>query len=1043
MLDVGIWSFLSPVHGKTQTRKTSAMMLTALVFWLTPSVIAASQTNVLMSITQPWRYLTNNLDATPQWTTAAYDDSSWAGPGNALLYIETATLPAPKNTPLPGTAGGTPMLTYYFRTTFVATNVSQIGFLVFSNLIDDGAVFYLNGTEIQRTRMDPGTVTYDTLANTFPGTGDATAFETFIIANDLLTNLIEGTNLLAAEAHQVGASSSDVVFGSSVTAITGFIATNTLISLGANWKYDDKGNDQGTAWRAPIFDDGSWSNGPAQLGYGDSDEATVLGYGPDPNNKYVTTYFRHSFQASAISNYTSLALRLIRDDGVVVYLNGTEIYRNNMPAGSPLYNTHASTSVGGADESTFYSTNPSPSLLVEGDNVLAAEIHQGETNSSDISFDLELTGTQVVGTAPPSQVIRGPYLQLSTPTSIVVRWRTDTSIASKVVYGTSLADLTFTNIDSAPTTEHQLTLTNLQPDTKYYYAVGTANALLTSPGSDYYFLTHPPIGSPKPLRIWAIGDAGTGSAGQTAVRNAFYNWNGTNVVHAWLQLGDNAYDSGLDTEYQAKVFNIYGQLFNHSVTWPTLGNHDTAQSTAYVDTYPYFQIFTLPTTGQAGGIPSGTEHYYSFDLGMVHFICLDSMTANRATNGAMANWLRADLAATTNRWVIAYWHHPPYTKGSHNSDTEPELVEMRENFNPILEAGGVDLALFGHSHSYERSFLLNGHYGIASTFNSNMIVQPGSGREVSSTGAYVKPENTFGAPIANQGAVYAVAGSSGQISGGTLNHPAMFISLNVLGSMVLDISSNRLDAKFLRETPVNNPLTNDWFTIRKENYPPVASNLTFVVAANATTNLALAGFDINRQPLKFATDSTAANGLVSGIAPVTGSFTFKPAHGFSGTNVFTYHVFDGRTNSAPGTVTIQVLAPADSNQNGLPDAWEAAYGVTDPNADDDNDGVSNLAEYWANTNPTDAASYLRLISIDTAQPGQVSITWQAVGGTRYRVSFADDLRNPFTDVVRPVTQEMHPGSYGTPASITFTDDFSLTGGPPAQGARFYRIRVVQ
>jgi hypothetical protein len=229
-------------------------------------------------------------------------------------------------------------------------------------------------------------------------------------------------------------------------------------------------------------------------------------------------------------------------------------------------------------------------------------------------------------------------------------------------------------------------------------------------------------------------------------------------------------------------------------------------------------MFTLPRGGEAGGEPSGTEHYYSFDFGNIHFVCLDSMTASRATNGAMANWLRADLANNASAWLIAYWHHPPYTKGSHDSDNASgafELVEMRENILPILESYGVDLVLGGHSHVYERSYLLDGHYGFSSSFTSAMKLDAGSGRETNGVGAYTKPA---GNP-ANRGAVYAVMGSSGGVSGSTagLNHPAMFVSLNNLGSLVLDIHGNRLDATFLRETGA----TNDTFTILKTNWPPV------------------------------------------------------------------------------------------------------------------------------------------------------------------------------------------------------------------------------
>ena len=226
-------------------------------------------------------------------------------------------------------------------------------------------------------------------------------------------------------------------------------------------------------------------------------------------------------------------------------------------------------------------------------------------------------------TSAHAVLTRGPYLQSSTPTSIVLRWRTSAAETSRVVYGTNLANLNLTNADATLTNEHIVTLAGMEPDTRYFYFIGATNTTLAGPETNYFFLTHPQPGTPKPIRVWVIGDAGTKGADQLAVRDAFEIFNGTNTMHAWLQLGDNAYNSGYDAEYQSAVFDVYTNELRNSVTWPTLGNHDTAQGTAYVDTYPYFDIFTLPTAGEAGGVPSGTEHYYSFDLGMVHFICLD------------------------------------------------------------------------------------------------------------------------------------------------------------------------------------------------------------------------------------------------------------------------------------------------------------------------------------------------------------------------------------------------------------------------------------
>jgi hypothetical protein len=262
-------------------------------------------------------------------------------------------------------------------------------------------------------------------------------------------------------------------------------------------------------------------------------------------------------------------------------------------------------------------------------------------------------------------------------------------------------------------------------------------------------------------------------------------------------------------EYQKAIFDVYPAMLRRVPFWSCLANHDTAQSVAHVNKYAYFDIFTFPTSGECGGVPSGTEHYYSFDYGNIHLISLDSMTANRSPTGPMATWLTQDLAATTATWIIATFHHPPYTKGSHNSDVEKELVEMRRNILPILEQGGTDLVLNGHSHCYERSGLLDGHYGLSTTFNAAMRKQPGNGRS-DGDGAYIKP---LTGPKARQGTIYNVAGSAGQISGGKLNHPAMLLSLNQLGSVVLDIEGNRLNSTFLGADGV----VRDTYTIIKQD----------------------------------------------------------------------------------------------------------------------------------------------------------------------------------------------------------------------------------
>lgn len=546
--------------------------------------------------------------------------------------------------------------------------------------------------------------------------------------------------------------------------------------------------------------------GPAQLGYGDGDEATVVYYGPDDENKFVTTYFRHWFYVGDPGSYPALNLRLLRDDGAVVYLNGTEIFRSNMPEGYIDYETYAASRLNSPGETNLVSIFVNPGLLVTGFNLIAVEVHQFEPASPDLSFDLELAVSNVT-----QALTRGAYLQKGTSTNMTVRWRTALPSNSRVKYGLDASDLSMTQDDATFTTQHSVTLRNLEPGTTYYYSIGSSTTNLAGDGT-YCFTTAPVPGIPQPTRIWAIGDFGTGYPAQRNVRDAYANFTGARRTDVWLMLGDNAYNTGLDSEYQATVFNIYPQLLRQTVAWPALGNHDTAGSTAFNSAYPYFNIFALPTSGEAGGVASGTPQYYSYDYANIHFVCLDSQTASRALNGAMLTWLRADLAATSQDWIIAYWHHPPYSRGSHNSDSEATLVEMRQRVVPILESYGVDLVLAGHSHSYERSFLLNGHYGLASSLTAAMKLNPGSGR-TNATGAYLKAAGGLGA---NQGAVYSVVGTAGgQFGGGSLNHPAMFYSTLNYGSLVIDVSSNRLDAKFVRDTGA----VDDYFTIIKGDHP--------------------------------------------------------------------------------------------------------------------------------------------------------------------------------------------------------------------------------
>ncbi|MEO5617406.1 MAG: metallophosphoesterase, partial [Candidatus Eisenbacteria bacterium] len=431
----------------------------------------------------------------------------------------------------------------------------------------------------------------------------------------------------------------------------------------------------------------------------------------------------------------------------------------------------------------------------------ASELVPADSAASRAHRAAPAIGTATPATGPALDAItltRGPFVQRATPSGITVRWRTSTATNGRVWYGAAPGTYSGFADDPASGTEHEVVLAGLTSATRYYYTVGSTTEIAAG-GDSLTFRTHPVAGTSVPTRIWVLGDSGVPGTNQNNVRDAFIAWTGARDADVWLMLGDNAYNTGLDIEFQGGLFTPYRAQLQRLSLWPTRGNHDVVHSGANND---YYEFFTLPAAAEAGGLLSGTEAYYSFDFGPVHFICLDSEGSSRAVGGAMLIWLAADLAANARPWTIVYFHHPPYTRGSHDSDDAADsggrMRDMRENALPILEAAGVDLVLTGHSHSYERSFLLDGHYGLSGTLTPAMKKNPGDGRP-NGGGAYGKP--TFGS-APNEGVVYAVDGSGAQISGGTLDHPAMVSSLNVLGSMIIDVAGERLDARFLSDAGV-------------------------------------------------------------------------------------------------------------------------------------------------------------------------------------------------------------------------------------------------
>jgi hypothetical protein len=578
-----------------------------------------------------------------------------------------------------------------------------------------------------------------------------------------------------------------------------------LFGDGSNWKYLDDGTDQKNSWYQVEFDDSNWHVGNAQFGYGDWDESTFISFGSDYNDKHITTYFRTTFNVEDPTLFRAISIHLLRDDGAVVYLNGNEIIRDNMPAGMINYLTTASLDIEGESEDIFYEFLIVNELKV-GENTLAVEVHQYLGTSPDFSFDLAVIGLETIDI----EVTRGPYLQLSTMESMLIRWRTNIYTPSYFKYSKAGADIEIILSDATLKTEHAFNITGLLPGTKYLYQIGNFADSFTPPTTteDYYFYTSPKESFSDTIRAWILGDCGTANENQRNVRDAYYNFSQDFRTDMILFLGDNAYINGTDLEYQYALFeDMYEDILQNTVSFSCIGNHDGHTADSNSQWGPYYDIFNLPTNAEAGGVPSGTEAYYSYNYGNIHFIVLDSYETDRGINSPMYNWLDYDLSQSLSDWNVALWHHPPYTKGSHNSDistdSDGSMKEMRENFLPLIESYGVDLVLSGHSHSYERSYFVHGHYDFSWTLTEEMILDNGNG-QIDGDGEYKKIGT-------RDGTVYVVTGSSGKKSGGSLNHPVMYASLNTLGSTVMEVIDNELGLQFIND----NGEVADHFTIIK------------------------------------------------------------------------------------------------------------------------------------------------------------------------------------------------------------------------------------
>lgn len=300
----------------------------------------------------------------------------------------------------------------------------------------------------------------------------------------------------------------------------------------------------------------------------------------------------------------------------------------------------------------------------------------------------------LASTAQATGLSRAPYLQKVGQDSALVAFRLDANCTPEVHYGTDGA-LNEVARSMASGRIHAVTLKGLTAGTEYTYVVDACGTR-TEPKR---FRTAP---TPETRRVHfaAVGDMGTNSSTQKKVARSVL----AARPELYLTLGDNAYPNGTDSEFQKHFFEPMADLLSEVAMFTSPGNHEYLTQQAQ----PYLDNLYLPTNN-----PQGSERYYSFDWGHVHFVSLDSNCAiglassDLCTLKEMKAWAERDLAASEQPWKLVFFHHPPWSSGAHGSQ-----LKMRREFAPLFEEHGVDLVLTGHDHNYERTKPMKGE-GVA------------------------------------------------------------------------------------------------------------------------------------------------------------------------------------------------------------------------------------------------------------------------------------------------------------------------------------------
>ena len=491
--------------------------------------------------------------------------------------------------------------------------------------------------------------------------------------------------------------------------------TTVMIDQGTSWKYLDDNTDPAAggalnAWTLGTFDDSAWKEAAGKFGAKRGELADVSGYMPTvllnqyyEENKDIPTYFfRTSVTLENISEITSLSGTFYSDDEAAVYINGHEVFSNlsAQPDGDNLY--YSGHGQGAPEEHEIsLSAEECQEYLVEGENVIAVELHNDRETSSDIYFEFESLNAnrnEVFETVQKSVILmvgsdetsRNLTWYANVDTAGSVQWAKQSDMQDGLFpaqYNEAAATSIATNDEGFYS--NQATMTNLEENTAYVYRVvngDTVSQIYTFETGDF----------DEGFSFILAGDPQIG-AGNT--ESDTVGWDET-LDTAIAQLdpdflvsaGDQVNTNNNETQYTGYLNDALTYLTSAT----TIGNHDSGSAA-------YNEHFNLPNEStQLGATTAGTDYWFVYDNTL--FMVINS---NNRSTAEHKEFLESAIAQNPDvRWKTVVFHHSVYSTASHVDDGD--IIERREELPPMFSELDIDVVLMGHDHVYTRTYMMNG-----------------------------------------------------------------------------------------------------------------------------------------------------------------------------------------------------------------------------------------------------------------------------------------------------------------------------------------------